>query len=314
MDDIEVPPGASIELRQRLEELEQSQRAMLNVLEDFDGEQRALADTQSALMNMLDDVENERAAAESARALLESVNKELEAFTYSVSHDLRAPLRAISGFTEAVVEDYGDRLDDEGKRYLGLIRSNAHQMGQLIDDLLNFSRLSRVAMTEARIDMAALARTVFDEVRALEPGRPIELGIGPVPAAVADPSLVRQVLRNLLSNAVTFTRPRPQAVVEFGWLPGGEKATYFVRDNGVGFDMKYVGKLFGVFQRLHPMAEFEGTGVGLALVQRIVARHGGRVWAEGVVDQGATFYFTLPRGDAGREAHPPAGDDARTSD
>ncbi len=294
MDDTGVPSPESAELAQRLRELEENQRATLNVLEDFDEEQRALADTQSALMNMLEDVEAERAEAEQAKARLETVNKELEAFTYSVSHDLRAPLRAISGFTEAVVEDYGPRLDAEGKRYLGLIQSNAHQMGQLIDDLLNFSRLSRVPMSDARIEMGALAATVFDELRALEPERRIVFEIGHVPAARGDPSLVRQVLANLLSNAIKFTRTREQAEIDFGYRPELEEGAYYIRDNGVGFDMTYVGKLFGVFQRLHPAAEFEGNGVGLALVQRILSRHGGRAWAEGAVGQGAVFYFALP--------------------
>ena len=294
MDQAGVPSPESIELAQRLRDLEENQRATLNVLEDFDEEQRALADTQSALMNMLEDVEAERTETEQAKALLETVNKELEAFTYSVSHDLRAPLRAISGFAEAVVEDYGPRLDDEGKRYLGLIQSNAHQMGRLIDDLLNFSRLGRQQMSVAEIDLGALARTVFDELSALEPERRIAFEIGGVPPAQGDPALMRQVLANLLSNAIKFTRTRAEASVEFGYVPDRDGGAYYVRDNGVGFDMRYVDKLFGVFQRLHPAAEFEGTGVGLALVQRILTRHGGRAWAEGAVDQGAVFYFALP--------------------
>jgi two-component system sensor kinase len=294
MDETGVPSPDSKELAQRLRDLEENQRATLNVLEDFDEEQRTLADTQSALMNMLEDVEAERTETEQAKALLETVNKELEAFTYSVSHDLRAPLRAISGFAEAVVEDYGPQLDDEGKRYLGLIQSNAHQMGQLIDDLLNFSRLGRQQMSVAQVDLDALARTVFDELSALEPKRRIAFEIGRVPPAQADPSLVRQVLANLLSNAIKFTRLRAEASVEFGYEPNRDGGAYYVRDNGVGFDMRYVGKLFGVFQRLHPATEFEGTGVGLALVQRILSRHGGRAWAEGAVDRGAVFYFTLP--------------------
>lgn len=295
MDETGVRSPESRELAQRLRDLEESQRATLNVLEDFDEEQRALADTQSALMNMLEDVEAERAETEQAKARLETVNNELEAFTYSVSHDLRAPLRAISGFAEAVVEDYGPRLDDEGKRYLALIQSNAHQMGRLIDDLLNFSRLGRLQMSVAQVDLGALARTVFDELSALEPERRIAFEIGRVPLAQGDPALVRQVLVNLLSNAIKFTRTRVEASVEFGYMPDCDGGAYYVRDNGVGFDMRYVDKLFGVFQRLHPAAEFEGTGVGLALVQRILSRHGGRAWAEGAVDRGAVFYFALPR-------------------
>jgi light-regulated signal transduction histidine kinase (bacteriophytochrome) len=297
MGETGVPSPESMELARRLRDLEENQRATLNVLEDFDDEQRALADTQSALMNMLEDVESERAETEQAKALLETVNKELEAFTYSVSHDLRAPLRAISGFAEAVVEDYGPRLDDEGRRYLGLIQSNAHQMGRLIDDLLNFSRLGRQPMSVAQIDMGALARAVFDELSALEPARRIVFEVGRVPLAEGDAALVRQVVANLLSNAIKFTRTRAEATVEFGYVADRDGGAYYVRDNGVGFDMRYGDKLFGVFQRLHSAAEFEGTGVGLALVQRILSRHGGRAWAEGAVDQGAVFYFALPRRD-----------------
>jgi len=313
-------------LYDRLQALEETQRATLNILEDFDEERRSsqrvqkatlnlledvheerykLADTQRALLNMLEDIETERVeaerarlAAEQAKSLLETVNKELEAFSYSVSHDLRAPLRAISGFAEALMEDYAPRLDAEGRRYLGLIQANAHQMGQLIDDLLAFSRLGRQQMSETRIDMAALAKAVFGELAALTPGRQLALRIGSVPAAQGDGTLVRQVLMNLLSNAIKYTKSRSQASIEFGYLPESGGGAYYVKDNGVGFDMQYVGKLFGVFQRLHPVTEFEGTGVGLALVQRIITRHGGRVWAEGAVDQGATFYFTLPKGGA----------------
>jgi light-regulated signal transduction histidine kinase (bacteriophytochrome) len=279
------------------------QKATVNLLEDMHEEQRKLADTQRALLNMLEDIEVERAEVEQAKSLLETVNKELEAFSYSVSHDLRAPLRAISGFAEAIREDYappdaeGKRLDAEGKRYLGLIQDNAHQMGQLIDDLLAFSRLGRQQMSHTRIDMEVLAKVVFDELARLTPERPLALTIGSVPPAQGDGTLVRQVLVNLLSNAVKFTKTKVQASIEFGYLPDLGAGTYFVKDNGVGFDMQYVGKLFGVFQRLHPVTEFEGTGVGLALVQRIVTRHGGRVWAEGAVDQGAIFYFTLPKGE-----------------
>ena len=196
------------------------------------------------------------------------------------------------------MEDYAPRLDAEGKRYLGLIQANAHQMGQLIDDLLAFSRLGRQQMGDTRIDMGTLAKAVFEELAALMPERQFSFVIGSVPPARGDATLVRQVLVNLLSNAIKFTKSKAQASIEFGYLPQLDTGAYYVKDNGVGFDMQYVGKLFGVFQRLHPVTEFEGTGVGLALVQRIVARHGGRVWAEGALDQGATFYFTLPKGEA----------------
>ena len=271
------------------------QKATLNLLEDMDEERNRLGDTQRALLNMLEDIEVERIKVEGAKSLIESANKELEAFSYSVSHDLRAPLRAISGFSQAVMEDYAPRLDDEGKRYLGLIQENAHRMGRLIDDLLTFSRLGRQQMTESEIDMEALAKSVFDELSAQDPDRKIKFTIHSAPPVYGDASMIRQVITNLLSNAIKFTRTREEALIEFGHLSEMEGGAYYIRDNGVGFDMQYVGKLFGVFQRLHSISEFEGTGVGLALVNRIIARHGGRAWAEGKVNQGATLYFTLPQ-------------------
>lgn len=225
---------------------------------------------------------------------MEAANKELEAFSYSVSHDLRAPLRAINGFAEAVIEDYLPLLDEQGKKYLHFIADNASQMGKLIDDLLSFSRLGRQEMTKSRVDLDALAEIIIDEFRSQAAGREVAFAINKVPPAYGDGSMLRQVLINLFSNAVKFTKPAEKAKVEFGYLPGAGKGAYYVKDNGVGFDMQYAGKLFGVFQRLHSVAEFEGTGVGLALVHRIITRHGGHVWAEGGVDQGATFYFTLP--------------------
>jgi light-regulated signal transduction histidine kinase (bacteriophytochrome) len=270
------------------------QTATLNLMEDMNEERNKLGDTQRALLNMLEDIEVERAEAEQAKALLESVNKELEAFSYSVSHDLRAPLRAISGFSQAVIEDCAPRLDDEGRRYLGLIQQNAHRMGRLIDDLLTFSRLGRQQMTESKIDIETLAKSVFEELASQEHSRKIKFTIHPSPPVYGDNSMIRQVLVNLLSNAIKFTRTREEAFIEFGYLPELCDGAYYVKDNGVGFDMQYVGKLFGVFQRLHSAAEFEGTGVGLALVYRIITRHGGRVWAEGILNQGATLYFTLP--------------------
>ncbi len=279
------------------EERKQSQlfqKATLNLLEDMDSERAKLDETRRALMNMLEDIDAERFKAEQARSLLEAANKELEAFTYSVSHDLRAPLRAISGFSQAVIEDCAPQLDDEGRRYLGLIQENAHRMGRLIDDLLTFSRLGRQQMTNSKIDMETLAKSVFEELAALEPGRKIKFIAHTLPPVYGDNSMIRQVLVNLLSNAIKFTRPKEEALIEFGYLPKLEDGAYYIKDNGVGFDMQYANKLFGVFQRLHSITEFEGTGVGLALVYRIITRHGGKVWAEGIVDQGATFYFTLP--------------------
>ncbi len=224
---------------------------------------------------------------------LEAANKELEAFSYSVSHDLRAPLRAIDGFSRVILEEYTGKLDDEGKRYLKIIRDNTQKMGQLIEDLLALSRLGRKQMDVSEIDMAKLAKDVFDELKATAPERTIQLDIKTLPSAHGDQSMIRQVFVNLISNSIKFTRPKENAVIEIGGETKGNENIYYVKDNGVGFDMQYLNKLFGVFQRLHSADEFEGTGVGLALVQRIIHRHGGRVWAEGKVNEGATFYFTL---------------------
>ncbi len=227
-------------------------------------------------------------------AQLEAANKELEAFSYSVSHDLRAPLRAIDGFSRIVLEEYAPKLDDEGRRLIDVIRNNTHKMAQLIDDLLAFSRLSRQQIAFAPVDLSPLAETLFSELKSPEKGRHIEFKIRTLPVAFGDRSMLRQVLQNLLANAIKFTRTTPRARIEFSGQEGGSENIYQVKDNGVGFDMEYVDKLFGVFQRLHGSDEFEGTGVGLAIVQRIILRHGGRVWAESGKSGGATFYFALP--------------------
>jgi light-regulated signal transduction histidine kinase (bacteriophytochrome) len=227
-------------------------------------------------------------------AQLEAANKELEAFSYSVSHDLRAPLRAIDGFSRIILEDYLDKLDDEGKRLLNVIGNNTQKMGQLIDDLLVFSRLGRQEISPSDIRMTELAKRVFEDIKPLPNERNLQFNIKTLPVAQGDRSLIKQVFANLLSNAIKFTRPKEMGSIEIGGTNDGAENIYYVKDNGVGFDMQYVDKLFGVFQRLHSAAEFEGTGVGLAIVQRIIHRHGGRVWAEGKVGEGATFYFSLP--------------------
>ena len=228
-------------------------------------------------------------------AQLEEANKELEAFSYSVSHDLRAPLRAIDGFSRMIVEDHGERLDPEGRRLLGVVSANARRMAQLIDDLLRLSRLGRSEMRRTSVDMASLARAAFEEiVEAPEARGRIEFRVGDLPRAEGDPALLMQVWVNLLSNAVKFSANKEWPVIEIDGEGDGPSAVYRVRDNGAGFNMAYSGKLFGVFQRLHAPSEFEGTGVGLALVRRIVLRHGGRVWAEGRLGEGATFFFSLP--------------------
>ncbi len=227
---------------------------------------------------------------------LAAVNKELEAFSYSVSHDLRAPLRAVDGFAQATIEDFGSQLPDQARGYLERVSDGARRMGQLIDDLLAFSRLSRAALNRKPVDMAALVRDALQELTPMRSGREIEVRIGQLPRCEGDPMLLRQVWINLLSNALKYTRGREPAIIEIGATQEGGDTAWFVRDNGAGFDMRYVHKVFGVFQRLHRADEFEGTGVGLAIVQRVVHRHGGQVRAEGQPGHGATFTFTLGGG------------------
>ncbi len=224
---------------------------------------------------------------------LETVNRELEAFSYSVSHDLRAPLRSIDGFSQALLEDHGDVLDEEGKRYLRYVRESAQEMAQLIDGLLGLSRVTRAGIRRTDVDLSPLARRVVERLRAAEPGRRVDVAIADRLPAAGDPALLEIVLQNLIGNAWKFTSKRSEARIDVGAADEGGHLVYFVRDDGAGFDMAHAQKLFGVFQRLHPAREFEGTGIGLATVQRIVRRHGGKVWAEGRVGRGATFYFTL---------------------
>ncbi len=225
---------------------------------------------------------------------LQAVNQELEAFAYSVSHDLRSPLRAIDGYTRILLEDYALRLDDEAIRVCTVICNEAQRMGQLIDDLLAFSRLNRTHLQTTVIQMTELAQSIFEELHSSEHQRPVSFQIHPLPTTLGDPSMMRQVWQNLLANALKFSNKRAEARVEVGATQSEQETIYWIRDNGAGFDMRYTGKLFGVFQRLHSAREFPGTGVGLAIVQRIVHRHGGRVWGEGAVDTGATFHFALP--------------------
>ncbi len=227
-------------------------------------------------------------------AQLEASNKELESFSYSVSHDLRAPLRAIDGFSRIILEEYGDKYDAEGKRLLNIIRGNTQKMGELIDALLTLSRLGRKEIEVLDMDMTGIVKELFDEAGFDTDKRGVEFNIGSLPPARGDKGMIRQVFANLLLNAVKFTKLRDTARIEVGGHNEDSKNIYYVRDNGVGFDMRYKDKLFGVFQRLHNGEEFEGTGIGLAIVQRIINRHGGQIWAEGKVNEGATFYFTLP--------------------
>jgi len=232
---------------------------------------------------------------EARTAELSSANRELEAFSYSVSHDLRAPVRAIVGFVQILEEDHGEKLDAGARRSLERVKVNARRMGDLIDDLLAFSQIGRTPMSRQRINMLQLAQSVVDEALRTAAPRAIAFTVEPLPPAFGEPSLINQVFVNLVANAVKFTGRRDHAAVTIGSRPDGNGATaYFVRDNGAGFDMRHADKLFGVFQRLHKPEDFEGTGVGLAIIDRVITRHGGRVWAEGQVDAGATFYFSLP--------------------
>jgi signal transduction histidine kinase len=227
---------------------------------------------------------------------LESINKELEAFAYSISHDLRAPLRHMAGYTELLQKRASSGLDEKSNHYILMMLESAKRMGNLIDDLLAFSRIGRAETQKTLVSLAQLVKEVLSEVGEDTERRDISWKIGTLPDFYGDRSMLRLVLVNLISNAVKFTRTRPRAEIEIGCSEGnGDDLVVFVRDNGVGFDMKYVNKLFGVFQRLHQASEFEGTGIGLATVQRIIHRHGGKVWAEGVVDSGATIYFSAPR-------------------
>jgi len=263
-------------------------------LKRLDGERHRLtAELRSRAEKMEAEVyARAQEVAETSR-LLEQANAELESFSYSVSHDLRAPLRAINGFSLALLEDYGTTLPPDGQSLLARVRENTKRMAQLIDDLLVFSRLGRKPLEMGPVDLASLMQSVVEEQRQADSKRAIEVVVHSLPATLGDAGLLRQALANLIENAFKFTRRQPKARIEIGSRVEGAETVYYVRDNGAGFDMKYATKLFGVFQRLHGESDFEGTGVGLALVQRIVHRHGGRVWAQAAVDQGATFYFTL---------------------
>ncbi len=281
--------GRTTELNERMAEVELLNRALANVLEDFQAANRGLEKTTGQL---------------------EYANKELEAFAYSVSHDLRAPLRAMEGFSSSLLSSYHDRLDEQGRHYLDRIQQASQRMGQLINDLLNLSRITRSELIFKRVDLSALVRTITSELKTRDPERQVEFRVSEPLIVQGDAHLLRIALQNLLENAWKFSSTRLKAVIEVGQMTVAEyqmqdpdsalpfeisngSAIYFVRDNGVGFDMTYAAKLFAPFQRLHAMHEFPGTGIGLAIVQRVVTRHGGRVWPQAQVEQGATFYFTL---------------------
>jgi light-regulated signal transduction histidine kinase (bacteriophytochrome) len=295
------------------QQLKHERSALLNILDDFDIERtraerayrelaremagRKVAEDALQRAKVAEEaLRRARDAAEAIRLELERTNAELQSFSYSVAHDLRAPLRAIDGFSRILIEDHADRLGDEGRRVLGVVVTNVAQMGRLVDDLLAFSRLGRASLSLADVDMTTVVSDVAAELQALEPNRAIDIEIGALGHAQCDRGMVRQVWVNLLSNSLKFTRDRATARITIERQDLTHDTVYSIRDNGVGFDMQYQAKLFGVFERLHPSEAFEGTGVGLAIVRRIVERHRGRVWADSVVDEGATFCFTLAPG------------------
>ena len=293
--------------------------AVFNILDDFRGDNILLRSGQSAMVNILEDLDEAKAKAEAAGAQLAQANshraqiaeahatelkrineglqiasKELETFSYSVSHDLRAPLRAIDGFSRIVLEDYGAVLPAEGQRVLRVVCESAAKMSAMIDDILTFARVGRIEIALTPIDMSAMVNDLLAGPLARPcVGRALTFDIEPLPRIQGDAKLLQHVWLNLIENAIKFTASKTAARIAIGATAAAHEIVYHVRDNGAGFDMQYTDKLFGVFQRLHG-AEFPGTGIGLAIVRRIVGRHGGRVWAEGKIGKGATFYFALP--------------------
>jgi light-regulated signal transduction histidine kinase (bacteriophytochrome) len=291
--------------------MEQTQHAVFNILADFSDEKDRLEETQSATLNLLEDFDAERCKAESvshelrassellrvAKDAAEASNRELEAFSYSVSHDLRAPLRHLDGFLTLLFKRSYALLDEPAKHYVDATREASQRLGRLIDELLQFSRLGRREIHRMPVNLNDMVEEVRKELEPESRNRTISWQVDPLPIVAADQGMLRQVIENLLGNALKFTSHCPVAVIAVGSQnESTDEHVIFVRDNGAGFDMRYRDKLFKVFQRLHGEDEFEGTGIGLANVRRMVERHGGRVWAQGVVGSGATFYFSLPSG------------------
>lgn len=272
--------------------MENAQRAVLNILEDYGEEKQNLENTQKAVFNILDDYSDEKEKVESINNDLLAVNKELDSFSYSVSHDLKTPLRVIRGFAQILKEDYETKLDEEGRRIIEAIGDNAKNMGILIDQLLAFSRLGRKELRKKEIDMNELANKVLIELNKSITHH-AKINIGKLHRIEGDSRLIEQVMHNLISNAIKYSSKKENPVVEIYSKEKNDEVIFSVKDNGAGFDMKYYDKLFGVFQRLHKQNEFEGAGVGLSIIQRIITKHGGKVWAEGKVGEGATFSFSL---------------------
>ena len=294
--EIDLLRGGYFQLKktsQRLQKTEEELREYAQTLEKTVKELRTTTVSRDELAIEVTQRKQAEQLLQAANIALTSSNAELEAFSYSVAHDLRAPLRAIDGFSQALSDDYPDSLDDQGKGYLQRVRSAAQRMGDLIDGLLSLSRVTRREMNRETVDLSAIAQSIAAELRETQPERKIDFAITQGLTARGDPHLLQILLNNLFGNAWKFTGHHPQARIAFGSTQVNGVPAYFVRDDGAGFDMAYADKLFGAFQRLHTEVEFTGTGIGLATVQRIAHRHGGRVWAEGKQEEGATFYFTL---------------------
>ncbi len=287
--------------------LEQTQQAALNILEDFAGEKTWLEQTQRATLNLLDDFNTEREKAEAvnlqlrdtidslrlAKEAADAANLELESFAYSVAHDLRSPIRHMYGFSKALMERCAGKLDERSQEYMQYVREGSVKMGQLIDDLLALTGVTRREMRRANVNLSKMALEIATELRKEQPERHAEFVIAPGLVANGDPGMLHIVLDNLLGNAWKFTSKREWTTIEFGAMEQDDKQVYYVRDNGAGFNMAYADKLFRAFERLHSANDFPGTGVGLATVERIIRRHGARVWAEAEVNKGSTFYFML---------------------
>ena len=276
-------------------ELRKAQRELQDLSAELAAQSEELQLQNEELSTLAEELQKRTTELEAANRKLKFANRELESFSYSVSHDLKAPIRAIQGFSRMLLGEHAARLDEEGHRLLDVIVNNTQIMSKLIDDLLELSQVGRHQLRRSQVDLGGLARQIFKRLREQEPQREIQLTVQDLPPVWGDPALINQIMMNLLGNAIKYTRTKENAAIEIGCHNEGSEDIFYVKDNGVGFEARYAYKLFGVFQRLHGGEEYEGTGVGLAIVKHIVQRHGGRVWAEGKPDEGAIFYFTLPK-------------------